>query len=188
MAATLARQSGASRSSPILRGNWIYETLLGQHLPRPPKDVPPLPDRTPAGLSDRQLIEQHSANPACVRCHEKIDAYGFALEDFDAIGRWRTGADSRSTLKGGRRIDGLDGLRAYLLEEHRDRFLHQFCRKLLGFALGRSVQLSDEPLLDDMVHALERGEFRVANAIRKIVNSPQFLRIRGKDHDAAGSR
>ncbi|HMC26255.1 MAG TPA: DUF1592 domain-containing protein, partial [Verrucomicrobiae bacterium] len=88
---TLAKQSGASRTSPILRGNWVCEVLLGEKLPRPPKDVPRLPDDEAAleGLTVRQLVEKHSSDPSCSRCHVRIDPYGFALEGFDAIGRRR---------------------------------------------------------------------------------------------------
>jgi len=89
-AATLAKQSGASRTSPILRGNWISEVVLGEKLPRPPKDVPILPEEAPVGLTERQLIERHSSDPKCARCHERIDHFGFALEGFDAIGRARS--------------------------------------------------------------------------------------------------
>ena len=87
MAAILAKQSGASRTSPILRGNWVSETLLGERLPRPPANVPQLPEAVPTGLSARQLIEQHSSLPECATCHVRIDPYGFALEQYDAIGR-----------------------------------------------------------------------------------------------------
>jgi hypothetical protein len=181
MAATLAKQSGASRTSPILRGNWVYETLLGEHLPRPPKDVPQLPDSVPEGLTERQLIEQHSSAPACAKCHVKIDPYGFALENFDAIGRARTGRDTQARLPGGQEINGLADLRGYLLKDRRADFVRQFCRKLLGYALGRAVQLSDEPLLDAMTAKLAANDYRVSVAIEQIVLSPQFRRIRGKD-------
>src|SRR6266540_3708424 len=90
-ATTLAKQSGASRTSPILRGNWVAEVLLGDRLPRPPKDVPKLPeDEAGDKLSVRQLVEQHSNDPRCSVCHVHIDGYGFALEGYDAIGRSRT--------------------------------------------------------------------------------------------------
>ena len=181
MAATLARQSGASRTSPILRGNWIYETLLGQHLPKPPADVPQLPETLPEGLSERQLIERHSSDPACAKCHERIDPYGFALEAFDAIGRARKATDTEAKLPDGKTIKGLDGLRNYLLAERRDEFVKQFCRKLLGFALGRATQLSDEPLLAEMLQQLEADNHRVQTAIEMIVQSRQFREIRGKE-------
>ncbi len=86
LAATLAKQSGASRTSPILRGNWVSEVLLGEKLPRPPKDVPRLPEDEAAteGLTVRQLVEKHSSDAKCASCHERIDPFGFALEGFDA--------------------------------------------------------------------------------------------------------
>ncbi|HBN76975.1 MAG TPA: hypothetical protein DD473_14395 [Planctomycetaceae bacterium] len=186
-AATLAKQSGASRTSPILRGNWISEVVLGEKLPRPPKDVPILPGEAPEGLTERQLIERHSSDPNCARCHERIDHFGFALEGFDAIGRARTKdaaglpIDTLAKLPGGGELNGIDGLRSYLLEQRREDFLRQFCRKLLGYALGRSVQLSDKPLLDDMLVQLNSHEYRVSTAIELIVLSPQFREIRGQE-------
>jgi hypothetical protein len=185
-ASILSKQSGASRTNPILRGNFIFETLLGQRMPRPPKNVPQLPDNIPEGLSERALIEQHSSVAACAKCHARIDPYGFALEKFDAIGRLRdidsTGhtIDTRTTLIDGTKIDGLEGLRKHLLTERRDEFVRQFCRKFLGYALGRAVQLSDEPLLDEMMRLLERNGYRFSVAVETIVLSDQFRKIRGK--------
>ena len=186
-AATLAKQSGASRTSPILRGNWLSEVLLGEKLPRPPKDVPILPETAPQGLTERQLIEKHSSDPACARCHQRVDPFGFALEGFDAIGRARSkdaaglDIDTRTVLPGVMAVDGLNGLRDYLLTRRQDDFLRQFSRKLLGYALGRSVQLSDKPLLDAMVARLKDGEGRVGGALELVVLSPQFREVRGRD-------
>jgi len=186
-ASTLARQSGASRTSPILRGNWLTEVLLGDKLPRPPKGVPILPETAPQGLTERQLIEKHSSDPACARCHQRVDPFGFALEGFDAIGRARSkdaaglDIDTRTVLPGGVSVDGLNGLREYLLTRRRDDFLRQFSRKLLGYALGRAVQFSDKPLLDAMVTRLKAGEGRVSGALELIVLSPQFREVRGRD-------
>ena len=186
-AATLAKQSGASRTSPILRGNWLSEVLLGEKLPRPPKDVPILPETAPQGLTERQLIEKHSSDPACARCHQRVDPFGFALEGFDAIGRARSkdasglDIDTRTVLPGGVAVDGLNGLRDYLLTLRQDDFLRQFSRKLLGYALGRAVQLSDKPLLDAMVARLKHGEGRVGGALELIVLSSQFREVRGRD-------
>jgi hypothetical protein len=183
MATVLASQSGASRTSPILRGNWVYETLLGERLPRPPAGVPVLPDEPPAqGLTARQLIEQHSSVEACAKCHLKIDPYGFALEQYDAIGRLRpTAVDTTTTLVEGQTIDGIDGLREYLLTDRRDDVVRQFCRKLLGYALGREIQLSDKPLLDTMVSELEKNDYRFSVAVESIVRSDQFRKIRGTE-------
>lgn len=180
MAAVLASQSGASRTSPILRGNWVYETLLGQKLPNPPAGVPVLPEEVPVGLSARQLIEQHSSDAACANCHVRIDPFGFALEGFDVLGRRQSEIDTRTTVEDGTQIDGLSGLKQYLLEKRRDDFVRQFSRKLLGFALGRPLQLSDELLLRDMRDALARNQYRVHSAIEVIVASPQFTRKRGR--------
>lgn len=183
MAATLAKQSGASRTSPILRGNWVCEVLLGDKLPNPPKDVPVLPDTVPAGLTERQLIEQHSSVESCAKCHARIDPLGFSLEGFDAIGRWRerdpdAKLDLRGKLPDGSEIVGLSGLRNYLLTTRRHDFVRQFCKKLLGYALGRGVQLSDEPLLEEMMRNLAANEYRVSTAVETIVLSPQFRNIR----------
>lgn len=176
-AATLAKHSGASRTSAILRGTWVSEVILGDKLPNPPKGVPVLPDEAPEGLSERQLIERHSRDENCAGCHRRIDPYGFALEGFDAIGRARA-ADTRTELPGGKPVDGLAGLRDYLAGERREDFLRQFSRKLLGYALGRSVQLSDDPLLDELVAT--EGH-RAGDLIERIVLSPQFRNARGQE-------
>lgn len=182
-AATLAKQSGASRTSPILRGNWLSEVVLGEKLPRPPKGVPVLPDEAPQGLTERQLIEQHSSDEKCAGCHKRIDPFGFALEGFDAIGRARSkdagglAIDTRTSLTDGTSIAGFDGLRAYLVNTRRDDFLRQFSRKLLGYALGRSAQLSDKPLIENMTKS---EAHRVADLVELIVRSPQFREVRGR--------
>ncbi len=186
-ASTLSKQSGASRTSPILRGNWLSELVLGERLPSPPKDVPILPEEKPDGLTERQMIERHSSDAACAKCHERIDPFGFALEGFDAIGRSRDvdaaglAIDTATRLPDGTELSGADGLRRYLMESRRDDFLRQFCRKLLGFALGRSIQLSDNPLIDSMLTELSGNDCRVSAAIEKIVLSPQFRQVRGRD-------
>ena len=185
LATTLAKQSGVSRTSPILRGNWVSEVLLGEKLPRPPKNVPPLADAVPEGLTERQLIERHRSDVACAKCHQRIDPLGFALEGFDAIGRRRdqdsSGAaiDTRSTLPDGEQIAGLDGLRNYLLQQRRTSIVRQFCRKLVGYALGRETQLSDQALLQDLERLLAENSQRVSAAIKTIISSPQFCNIRG---------
>lgn len=175
-AATLSKQSGASRTSAILRGTWLSEVILGDKLPIPPKGVPVLPDEAPANLSERQLIERHSRDENCSGCHLRIDPFGFALEGFDAIGRSRK-ADTKTVLPDGTAVDGLSDLRDYLVNQRGGDFLRQFCRKLVGYALGRSVQLSDRPLIDSMI----RSDHRIGSLIALIVRSPQFRQVRGKD-------
>ncbi len=179
MATILASQSGASRTSPILRGNWVSETLLGERLPRPPANVPQLPESLPNGLTARELIERHTADAACAKCHERIDPYGFALEQYDAIGRARPEpANTRTKLLDGSELEGLDGLRSYLVGQRREDFLRQFCRKLLGFSLGREVRLADELLLMEMMTRLREADYGFAAAVDAIVASPQFRMIR----------
>lgn len=181
MASVLAKQSGASRTSPILRGNWIYETLLGEHLPKPPPNVPQLPESVPEGLTARQLIEKHSSVPECAKCHARIDPYGFALEAYDALGRIRpTKTDTHSKLLDGKELEGIIGLRDYLARDRRNDILRQFCRKLLGYALGRAVQLSDEPLVTEIGKRLEASGYRFSVAVEAIVISAQFREIRGR--------
>ena len=184
MATVLASQSGASRTSPILRGNWVYETLLGERLPRPPANVPQLPDERPEGLTARELIEQHSSVAACAKCHAKIDPYGFALEQYDAIGRLRPQpVDTATKLFDGRTVDGINGLRDYLAGDRQDDIVRQFCRKLLGYSLGREILLSDRPLIDKMMRDLAENDYRFSVAVEAIVLSDQFRKIRGANAD-----
>ena len=187
-ATTLAKQSGASRTSPILRGNWLCEVLLGEKLPRPPKDVPRLPeDEATETLTVRELTEKHSSDPKCYGCHRRIDAYGYSLEAFDAIGRYRERdlggrpVETHAKVLDGSEFDGLDGLRNYLVTKRRDAFLKQFCRKLLGYSLGRGVMLSDNPLISEMRAQLAAHNYRISAAIETIVRSQQFREVRGKE-------
>ena len=188
MASVLAAQSGASRTSPVLRGTFVLETLLGDRIPDPPPDVPELPDApADAELSVREATEQHRSDPACMRCHIKIDPFGFALEQFDALGRRRDRdaagrpIDARVELPGGVAFDGMAGLRHHLLTAGRDRFLRTFTRKLLGYALGREVVLSDQQLLDTMLVDLEANDHRVSTLVHAIIASRQFQSHRGRD-------
>ncbi len=181
-------QSGASRTSPVLRGNWIVETLLGEKLPRPPANVPKLPEQDgTAELTTRQLVERHVSEASCATCHQRIDPYGFALEAFDPIGRHRSKdslnrpIDSHAKLRDGTEFEGIDGLRDYLMTKKRDVIVRLFCKRLLGYALGRSTTLSDTALIDEMVYALNASEGRIHSALIVILNSPQFQQIRGAD-------
>jgi mono/diheme cytochrome c family protein len=189
LASVLTKESGASRTSPVLRGNWVVETLLGEKLPRPPKDVPRLPEEEQGndGLSVRQLVERHTKVESCAVCHQRIDPFGFAFEKYDAIGRFRekdlngTSLDAHARLKDGTEFDGIDGLRDYLLIKKRDVIVRLFCKKLLGYALGRSVTLSDQSFIDNMVAELKKNNGKVSAAVLAIVRSPQFRMIRGRD-------
>lgn len=191
LSATLAKQSGASRTSPILRGIWVSEALLGEKLPKPPPGTPQLPDDEAAtgGLSVRELVERHSRDAKCAVCHTRIDPIGFSLEAYDAIGRKRTTdlgdrpVEVDAKMKDGTEFSGLDGLRTFLLTKRRDAVARQFSRKLLGYALGRGVQLSDDPLLDEMSRIVsDNGP--IGEVVATIVRSPQFREIRGRERSA----
>jgi hypothetical protein len=187
MATLLAKQSGASRTSPILRGNWLIETFLGEKLPKPPKNVPLLPESELGtdGLTVRQITEAHSSIESCAKCHRKIDPFGFALEGFDAIGRRRTkdlagrAIETQVETPDGVKFGDIEGLREYILTHRRDDFLHHFSRKLLGYALGRGVQLSDEPLLQELQQKLRENDYRFSAALDAILDSRQFRQTRG---------
>ncbi len=189
MGSVHAKQSGASRTSPVLRGNWVVETLLGEKLPRPPANVPILPDQEGTDrLTTRQMVEQHVLNPSCAACHARIDPFGFAFENFDAIGRFRIKessglpVDARARLREGTEFEGIDGLRHYLVTKKKDVITRLICQKLLGYALGRAKTLSDTTLIDTMVAELNKNDGRMSAAVFAILRSPQFRMIRGKEY------
>jgi len=187
LGSVLTQESGASRTSPILRGNWLVETLLGEKLPKPPANVPRLPEAESEGESTvREMVARHTSVPECQTCHVRIDPFGFAMEKYDTIGRFREKdlagrpVDVRVRLKDGTEFEGLDGLRAWLLGAKKKEVERTFCRKLLGYALGRSVMLSDQPLIEDMMEALEKGG-PLSGALVRIATSRQFRYHRGID-------
>lgn len=186
LGSVLAKQSGASRTSPVLRGNWLVETMLGGKLPKPPPNVPRLPEEeTGSDGTVRQMVEKHARIAECAVCHQRIDPFGFSLENFDPIGRFRgkdlggRPIDTKVRLKDGTEFEGIDGLRRYLLTQRGEEFERHFCQKLLGYALGRSVILSDQPLLDEMMDALKKNDDRLSVAVQTIAQSKQFRYHRG---------
>jgi len=182
MGSFLTKNSAPLRTSPVRRGAWLYETVLGVHLPPPPPNVGMISDDevNEAGMTAREQLEEHRDNPACFSCHDRIDPLGIALEGFDPVGRWREKMldgspvdDQGRFVSTGDVLDGLEGLRAYL-QERDEEFLAQFCRKLVGYMLGRSVKVTDKPLLTAMMEALAADEYRPRAAILTILTSPQF--------------
>jgi len=181
MASVLTSASYPRRTSPVLRGRWLLEELLGSRVPPPPPNVPPLeePDGSPTtALTMRQRLEVHRQNPDCASCHDRMDPLGFGLENFDAIGRWRTqdqGAeiDSTGTLPSGERFDGPEGLKTILVQRS-DEFAQHFVRKLLGFALGRELNKFDRCVADECVKALQENDYRGSVLIERIALSYPF--------------
>ena len=181
MAAMLTATSYPLRTSPVLRGKWVLEQLLGQRIPPPPPTVPQLPqdDKHTDGISFRQRLEMHRANPECASCHSKMDPIGFGLENFDAIGRWRISnggepVDASGVLPNGQRFSGPRELKAILLND-KDEFLANFSRKMLGYALGRELNKFDQCVLKDASNALKGSDNRPSALIATIVLSKPFL-------------
>jgi hypothetical protein len=177
----LTLTSLANRTSPVLRGKWILENLLSSPPPPPPANVPALDETTEDGQprSMREAMEQHRVNPACATCHMLMDPLGFALENFDAVGRWRTLSESRTPidatgqLPSGERFEGPAGLRAQVLKSP-DQFVSTVTDKLLTYALGRGVEHYDAPTVRAIVRDAARDDYRFSSIVVGIVNSTPF--------------
>ena len=172
--------SYADRTSVVLRGKWVLETLLGAPPPAPPPNVPPLPanDAQDAPTSLREKMEQHRANPVCATCHANLDPLGFAVENFDGIGRWRdddNGApiDAAITWKD-TNIDGPAEFREALLARSEEEFLQTVTEKLLIFALGRGLTYHDAPTVRQLVRDAGQDDHRWSSLILGIVRSAPF--------------
>ena len=171
----------ATRTSPVVRGKWILENLLGAPPPPPPPDVPELPERAAGGeaASLRARLEAHRANPVCSNCHARMDPLGFALENFDAVGRWREtdagGApiDASGALPDGAVFDGLPALRG-VLHGRRDEFVAAVTEKLLTYALGRGVEHYDRPAIRAIVREAARDDYRWSSIVLGIARSLPF--------------
>jgi hypothetical protein len=178
----LAETSYATRTSVVLRGVWVLDNLLGTPPPAPPPGVPSLKDRGEDGkiLSVRQSMEEHRANPVCATCHSRIDPIGFALENFDGIGRWRTTEGSANTpidtsgvLPDGTKFQGPAELRKILLNKP-EQFTTVLTEKLLTYALGRGVEYYDEPHVRRIVRESGPDGDRWSSLILGIVRSEPF--------------
>ena len=179
--AMLAKQSASSRTSPVKRGAWVVQ-LVGERLPKVPPGVPPLPESPPDGLSVREITERHRQDAACAGCHIRIDPYGMTLEQYDALGRLRPAkdlkpGDAKATTRDGVEIDGLAGLRDYIAGPRREDLLRELAHKLTGYALGRTVQLSDRNLVDDLTKTMVDGG-HWSDVLLILVRSEQFRCIR----------
>ena len=180
-ASVLTATSLPLRTSPVKRGKWILETLLGTPPPPPPQDAGVLPadDKTPDGLSFRAQLEKHRKVASCAGCHEKIDPLGFGLENFDAIGRWRTKdangmpVDSKAVLPGGITFSTPAELKTQLLKS-RDLFGKNLCRKLLAYSLGRPLEYYDEPVIAQLFETLKRNAWQLRPVIHAIAASHPF--------------
>ena len=178
----LALTSYPTRTSPVLRGKWLLDTILGAPPPSPPPDVPALPEGEGGGrtTSVRERLERHRQAPACATCHASIDPPGFALEQYDGLGGWRTAdeygnpVDATATLPSGRTVEGMAGLRAWLLERP-EQFAGTVTEKLLSYALGRGLAHADRPTVRAVVREAAADDYRWSALVAGIVKSPAFL-------------
>jgi hypothetical protein len=178
-ASVLTASSYSTRTSPVLRGKWILENLLNAPPPAPPADVPPLDD-SKAGQSGtlRQQMEEHRKNPACASCHSRMDPLGFGLENFNAIGAWRTEegkfpVDASGALPDGRSFHSPAELKA-ILKADRDPFVRCISEKLLTYALGRGLERYDRPIVNEIAAKLPTKDYKFSQLVLEIVNSLPF--------------
>jgi hypothetical protein len=192
MAVFLTKNSPGLRTSPVKRGYWVVRRLLGENIPAPPPNVPDLPsDEAKLGdLTLRQALARHREEKSCATCHSRFDSIGLAYEGYGPIGEFRTvdlggrPVDTRAALPGGGEADGLEGLRAYVDKRRGDEFVDNFCRKLLAYALGRTLSPSDDETIDRMRTRLVADGGRFGSLVETIITSPQFLNRRVESDNA----
>jgi hypothetical protein len=180
--ALLVTTSYPDRTSPVLRGKWLLNNIFGLAIPPPPPGVNTTLDAKPGVLppSIRERLAKHRTESTCNSCHSVIDPLGFALENFDVIGGWRTTdesgkpVDASGSMASGQKINGLSGLRSALLEQP-DQFPHTVTEKLMAYGLGRRLEYYDQPAIRKIVHDAASHEYRWSSIVLGIVQSPAFL-------------
>ena len=186
MPGILAVTSFPNRTSPVKRGVWVLEQVLGEHVPPPPPNVPALEkqeQRTVANLTLRQRTELHRNDPVCANCHRVLDPIGFGLENFDAIGRWRDqddagGAiDAAGALPGGKRFTSPKELKT-IIAARTDDLARNITEKLLAYALCRQLEGYDEIVVDHLMETIARDGYRMRTLISEIVTSYPFTNRR----------
>ena len=180
MAAVHALTSFPLRSSPVLRGRWVLEALLGEKVPPPPPDVPALEEHSEknANLSLREQLQTHRTKGECAACHDKMDPLGFGLENFDALGRWRDTdrgqpIDARGTLPSGESFTGPAGLKKILMGR-KDDVIRHLVRKMIGYAYGRELNRFDDCVVDRTMEALQKNNYRPSVLVEQIALSFPF--------------
>jgi hypothetical protein len=179
--AILTVTSYPNRTSVVQRGKWILETLLGSPPPPPPPDIPELKPQAKDGrlLTAREQMDQHRSDATCRSCHVRMDPLGFAMENYDGVGRWRVKdsggpIDPSGKLPDGTEFQGPAGLRKALLTGHRDEFIGTMTEKMLTYALGRGVEYYDKPAVRSIEHEAAKDNYRISALITAIVNSTPF--------------
>ncbi len=184
-ASLLTVTSNPTRTSPVKRGRWVLEQLLGAPPPPPPPNVPELEEegagKTAGSLRER--LEEHRKNPACANCHAKMDPIGFALENFDAIGAFRTRdgefeIDASGEFGDGTKVNGPKELRSLILDR-KDDFTRCLVEKMLTYAVGRGIEYYDRPVVERIVREMPASDYKFSALVTKIVKSEAFLQRRG---------
>lgn len=190
MAVFMTEYSPGLRTSPVKRGNWVVQKVLGIRVPPPPPVVPELPsDESKTDKPIREMLAEHHKNPFCAGCHMRFDSFGLAFEGYGPVGDARTKdlagrpIDASVVYPGGFQGDGLAGLQSFIRGYRQDNFVENLCRKLLAYALNRSPQLSDESLVDKMKTNLATDGYRFRAVVDTIVLSPQFLNRRVPENE-----
>jgi hypothetical protein len=188
-ASVLTLTSNPTRTSPVKRGKWVLEELLGTPPPPPPPDVPSLKTdlegaRAKVTQTMRQQMEEHRANSVCASCHSRMDPIGFGLENFDATGAWRAkdagvAIDSSGTLTTGETFQGAAELSNILATVRRDRFVRSLSEKMLIYALGRGLEYYDRPAVEQIMNSAAKNDFRLSSLILSVVKSLPFEQRRG---------
>lgn len=183
-ASVLTVTSNPTRTSPVKRGKWILDNVLGTPPPEAPADVPTLESQKKLTGSLREQMKQHRENAACASCHARMDPIGFALENYDAIGKWRTkdegfAIDASGEMPGGRQFAGADGLKKLLMEDRKDEFVHNLISKATTYALGRGVEYYDECAIQAVKIEMENSGYRFSSMIKAIVHSEPFQKRGG---------
>ena len=190
-ASILTITSTPTRTSPVKRGKWVLENLLGTPPPPPPPDVPELKEGQAALTGTlRQRMEQHRENPICASCHARMDPIGFGLENFNGIGEWRDKEgdlpiDPAGKLVTGETFDGPDDLKAILMKRRRGDFVHCLAEKMLTYALGRGLEYFDKCAVEQITKRLAKGRYRFSTLVLEIVKSTPFQMYRGEDQQLA---
>ena len=183
-ASILTLTSNPTRTSPVKRGKWILENLLGEEPKFPDPDVVPLEDQTELTGTLRERMEQHRSNPACAACHLKMDALGFSLEHYDAVGKWREKdeglpVDASAELPDGTQFNGADGLQQLFRSQMKEQFLRCFAEKVLIYALGRGLEYYDECTVDKILEYAKDNDYRIQSFFVAVANCDPFLKRRG---------
>jgi hypothetical protein len=180
--------SNPTRTSPVKRGKWVLENILGTPPPPPPPNVPELKEGKEAALSGtlRQRMEQHRDNPNCASCHARMDPIGFGFENYDGIGAWREregdfAIDASGKLVSGESFNGAAEFKTILLKKKRSEFVHCLTEKMLTYGLGRGLEYYDQCAVDQITKNLATNRYKFSSLVMEVIKSTPFQMRRGEE-------